>query len=93
MTIYRDGQAIELTDVELHQAYKEVRNEFYMEHISDKLRWDYDIEPCTDDSKIDLSEMADNLAYIILDNDTYNDIYWDAVHTVIEQYLKERGIK
>lgn len=93
MTIYRDGQAIELTDVELHQAYKEVRNEFYMEHIGDKLRWDYDIEPCTENSKIDLGEMADNLGLMILDNDTYNDIYWDAVHTVIKQYLKEKGIK
>ena len=92
MIIYRDGQAIELTDAECYQAYKSVRDESCMEHIADKLRWDYEIEPCTDDSKIDLEEMADNLHYMILENDTYNDIYWDSVHTVIEQYLKEKGL-
>ena len=93
MIIYRDGQAIELTDTECYQAYKETRNEVYIDHIGDKLREDYDIEPCTDDSKIDLEEIADNLHYIILDNNIYDDIYWNSVYIAIEEYLKEKGLK
>ena len=90
MTIYRDGQAIELTGLELQQAYEEMRNSYYMDDIGDRLREDYDIEPCTDDSDIDLMEIAKKMEDILWDNDTYNDIYWDAIHTAIERYLKAK---
>lgn len=93
MTIYRDGKAIELTDAELFKAYEEMQDRYYMDNIGDKLREDYDIEPCTDDSEIDLKEIAEKLQYLLDDNDTYNDIYWDEVHTAIERYLKEKGIQ
>ena len=93
MTIYRDGQAIELTELELDQAYREARNGYYINDIGDKLREDYDIEPCTDDSEIDLSEIANDAQDLLANDDMYYECYWDSVHTAIEQYLKEKGIR
>lgn len=93
MIIYRDGQAIELTGKELQQAYEEVQNDYYIDDIGNKLREDYDIEPCTDDSEVDLAEIALIIPELLGNNDLYNDIYWDAIYTAIKQYLKEKGIK
>jgi hypothetical protein len=92
MTIYRDGKAIELTGLELHQAYEEVRDELYINDIGDKLREDYDIEPCTDDSEIDLKEIAIDVQDLLANDDTYFLCYCDATHTAIEHYLREKGI-
>lgn len=90
MKIYRDGKEIELTSSECYQAYREVRHECLMDDIGEKLREDYDIEPCTDDSIIDLEELATQAYDLLCDNDTLNDIYWDTIHTTISGYLKER---
>lgn len=93
MIIYRDGKAIELTGLELQQAYEEMKNDYYMDDIGNQLREDYDIEPCTDDSEIDLEEIARVAQGLLGKHDTYNDIYWDAIHTAIKAYLKRKGIK
>ena len=93
MTIYRDGQAIELTGKELFEAYEEALDGYYMDDIGNELREQYDIEPCTDNSEIDLKEIAKELQYLLDRHDTYHDIYWDAVDTAIDKYLKEKGIR
>ena len=93
MVIYRDGQAIELTGLELQQAYEEMQNDYYMEDIGDQLCEYYDIEPCTDDSEIDLKEIAKDALDLLANDDVYYQCYWDAIHTAIKQYLKEKGIE
>lgn len=93
MTIYRDGQAIKLTESELEQAYREVRDQYFMDEIGDALREGYDIEPCTDDSKIDLREIAQNMQDLLANNDTHWECEVEAKHQAIEQYLKEKGIQ
>ena len=92
MKIIRDGKEYELTGLELHQAYEEVRDDYYMDDIGDKLCEDYDIEPCTDDSEIDLKEIAKDAQDLLANDDMYYQCYWDAIHTAIEQYLKAKGI-
>jgi hypothetical protein len=92
MTIYRDGKAIELTGLELHQAYEEVRDQYFMDEIGNTLREDYDVEPCTDDSEIDLREIAQDMQNLLANNDTHWECEVEAKHQAIEQYLKEKGI-
>ena len=88
MKIIREGKEYELTGLELQQAYEEVRNDYYMDDIGDKLREDYDIEPCTDDSEIDLKELAEDAQNLLSNDDMYYQCYWDAIDTAIKQYLK-----
>lgn len=93
MKIIRNGQEFELTGLECHQAYEEIRNEYFMEDIADKLREDYNIEPCTDDSVIDLEEIAIDAQNLLANDDDYFNSYLEAIYTAIEQYLKEKEIK
>lgn len=93
MTIYRDGKAIELTELELDQAYREARDQYFMDEIGNTLREDYDMEPCTDDSEIDLREIALDMQNLLANNDTHWECQVEAKHQAIEQYLKERGIQ
>lgn len=92
MIIYRDGKAIELTGLELHQAYEEVRDQYFMDEIGNTLREDYDIEPCTDDSEIDLRKIAQDMQNLLANNDTHWECEVEAKHQAIEQYLKEKGM-
>lgn len=93
MKIIRNGQEFELTGLECHQAYEEIQKEYYMDDIGNKVREDYDIEPCTDDSVIDLEEIATDAQDLLANDDCYYECYWDAIHTAIKQYLKEKGLK
>ena len=93
MTIYRDGQAIKLTGIELHQAYRQVKDQYFMTEIGDILREGYDVEPCTDDSAVDLMEIVERVYHLLANNDTYWECEREALHTAIEQYLKEKGIQ
>lgn len=92
MKIYRDGKAIELTELELDQAYREARDQYFMDEIGNTLREDYDIEPCTDDSKIDLREIAQEMQDLLANNDTHWECEVEAKHQAIEQYLTEKGV-
>ena len=68
-------------------------DEYYIDDIGNKVREDYDIEPCTDDSVIDLEEIATDAQDLLANDDCYYECYWDAIHTAIKQYLKEKGLK
>ena len=93
MKIIRNGQEIELTGLECHQVYKEMQKEYYIDDIGNKVREDYEIEPCTDDSNIDLGELARRFDRALGNNDSYWDDYWYTMDYVIKEYLKEKGIK
>ena len=63
-----------------------------MDDICRKLSEDYDVEPCTDDSKIDLQEITTEVQNILNNNDMpdpYNVFYYNTIHTVIEQCLEK----
>lgn len=70
-------------------------SEMLVNDIGNKLREDYDIEPCTDNSKVDLGEIVARVDKSLssyekmLDINIYNNI----VHTVIEEYLTENNIE
>lgn len=91
MIIYRDGKAIELTGLELQQAYEEQYDEYFKNDVWDKLQEEYDIDP--DRGDINLGDISLIAQELLGDNDLYNDIYWDAIHTAIKAYLKRKGIK
>lgn len=91
MKIYRDGQAIELTPKEIQQAYEEQRDEYFGEDVCDRLQEEYNINPNRGD--VNWEEIALIAQELLADNDMYNDIYWDAIHTAIKAYLKGKGIK
>lgn len=91
MTIYRDGQAIELTELELGQAYSEARIQYLCEEIYDNLREEYDDDLISEVEK-DLSEIADDILCLIANDDTHWECEQEAKHQVIKQYLKEKGL-
>lgn len=92
MTIYRDGQAIELTELELDQAYREARIQYLCEEIYDNLREEYDDDLISKVEK-DLSEIADDMLCLIANDDTHWECEVEARYQAIEQYLKEKGLR
>ncbi len=91
MKIYRNGQAIELTEKEICDIYLEVRIRNYVDEVALKLSEDYDIDLSKVD--IDVLQIAADVMYEIADNDTIWDCEQEVFHRVIERYLKERGLK
>ena len=91
MKIYRDGKAIELTELELDQAYREARHQYLCEEIREVIEEQYDV----DVSKVedDLSEIADDMLCLIANDDTHWECEQDAKHQAIKQYLKEKGLQ
>jgi hypothetical protein len=86
MTIYRNGQAIELTGLELQQAYEEYAKDGAKEDIRTEAEaMDVDIPEEA------LDELAHNLDNVVGNDDGYWDSYWCDVEYVIREYLKERG--
>ena len=90
MKIIRNGQEFELTSEELQQAYKEQHREYFGIDVCDSLQENYDIDPNRGD--IDWEEIATDAQNLLENNDCYYECYWDAVHTSIKQYFKEKGI-
>lgn len=93
MKIIRNGQEFELTSEEMRQAYEEKQREYYIDDIGDQVREVYEIEPCTDNSNIDLGELARRFDRVLSNNDSYWDSYCCTMEYVIEEYLKEKGLK
>lgn len=85
MTIYRDGQAIELTSEECRKAYDELDREYHREDIRSRLEM-LEIELDVTD---ELIERFDNA---LGNNDSYWDDYWYTMQYVIEEYIKEKGV-
>ena len=62
-----------------------------MDDIGNKLREDYNIEPCTDNSQIDLQDIVTEAQNILNNGEVSDDKYWDMIHIVIEQYIGKVG--
>lgn len=92
MTIYRNGQAIELTELELDQAYREAREQYLCEEIYEYLCEEYD-DDLISKVKNDLSEIADDMLCLMANDDTRWEGEQEAKHLAIKQYLKEKGLQ
>ena len=90
MKIIRNGQEFELTPKELQQAQEEQHRGYFGIDVCDSLQENYDIDPNRGD--IDWERIALNAMDLLYNNDCYYECYWDAVHTSIKQYFKEKGI-
>ena len=86
MIIYRDGKAIELTSEECRKAYDELDREYKAEDIKSRLEM---LEIELDN----VEELVDRFEHTIGNNDSFWDSYWYSMDYVIEEYLKERGVK
>ena len=86
MTIYRDGKAIELTSEECRKVYDELDREYKVEDIKSRLEM---LEVELDN----VDELVDRFEHAIGNNDSFWDSYWYSMDYVIEEYLKERGVK
>lgn len=62
-----------------------------MDDIGNKLREDYDIEPCTDNSRIDLQEIVTKAEHLLIGKDDI--VYSNVIHVVIQEHLKENNIE
>ena len=61
--------------------------EHLLDDIGNTLREDYDIEPCKDNSNIDLGVLAARAMCVLTGKDDI--LYWDVVHEAIQDYLEE----
>ncbi len=93
MKIIRDGKEYELTGPEMCQAFREMRDADFIDDIGNRLRDDYDIEPCADDSIIDLAEIATDAQDLLANDDTYWMCYTEAIEQAIKQYLEDKEIE
>lgn len=91
MTIYRDGQVIELTKEELETAYSVQRRKYFAEEVCYQLQEFYNINPNRGD--VNWGQIADDVMDAIAEDDTYWECEHDAFRRVIERYLKENQIK
>lgn len=91
MKIYRDGQAIELTEQEICDIYLEARRRSDADEVALKLSEDYNIDLNKED--IDVLQIASDVIDEIAENDTIWDCEQEDYSIVIKRYLKERGIK
>lgn len=91
MKIYRDGQAIELTEQEICDIYLEARRRNYADEVALKLSEDYNIDLSKAD--IDVLQIASDVIDEVAENDTIWDCEQEVYSIVIKRYLKERGIK
>lgn len=88
MTIYRDGQAIELIWQEIRDAHEEWATNSAKE----------DIKSIAEDMEVDipveaLDKLAHHLDDVITNDDGYWDDYWCDVEYVVKEYLKGKEIK
>ena len=86
MVIYRNGQPIGLTNEECRKIYEELDKEYKKEDIRDEL----------DVMNIELyvtDELVDRVDHALGNNDGYWDYYWCTIKYVIEEYMKEKGLK
>ena len=90
MIIYRDGQAIELTEQEICNIYLEAQRRYYGDEVLLKLSENYNID--IDKEDIDWQQIASDVMDEIAEDDTHWDCEQDAYRRVIEKYLKERGL-
>ena len=58
-----------------------------LDDIGNTLRESYDIEPCEDNSNIDLGVIATRAMCVLTGKDDI--LYWDVIHGEIQNYLKE----
>ena len=86
MTIYRDGQAIELTSEECWKIYKELDREYKAEDVRGKLE-EMEVKLDVTDELIEWFE--DTLS----NDDGYWDSYWCTIEYVIEEYMREKGLQ
>jgi hypothetical protein len=91
MKIYRDGKAIELTEQEICDIYYEARRRNYVDDVLVKLSEDYNIDPSKEN--VDVQMIASDIMNEIMDNDTIWNCEQDVFDRVIEQYLKEKGLR
>ena len=89
MKIYRDGQAIELTEQEICDIYLEARRRSYADEVALKLSEDYNIDLSKEN--IDVLQIASDVIDEIAENDTIWDCEQEAYSIVIKRYLKERS--
>ena len=86
MIIYRDGKAIELTREECRKAYDELDREYKIEDIRGQLEA-IEVELEVTD------ELINKVEHALGNNDGYWDSYWCTIEYVIEEYMKEKGLK
>ena len=91
MKIYRNGQAIELTEQEICEIYLEAQRRNYVDDVLVKLSEDFNIDPSKEN--IDVQMIVSDIMDEILDNDTIWNCEQDVIQRVIEAYLKERRAK
>ena len=82
MTIYRDGQAIELTIEECRSIYYALDKEYKREDLCGKLE-DMEIE-------LDVTDkLIERFDHVLGNNDGYWESYWLTAEYVIEEYVRE----
>ena len=91
MTIYRDGQAIELTEQEICDIYIEARRRNYVDEVLVRLSEDYNIDP--NKENVDVQMIVSDIMDGIFDNDTIWNCEQDVFQRVIESYLKKEGLQ
>ena len=85
MTIYRDGQAIELTRGECWQIYNWLDREYKREDLQGKIE-DMEVE-------LDVSdELIERFDHVLGNNDGYWESYWLTAEYVIKEYAREKEI-
>lgn len=88
MTIYRDGQAIELTKEELEQAYREEQVQYYIDEVEWQLQEYHNIDAVEDG--IDCKKIAYDVMDLIANDDTHWYCEQEAFRIAIRQYLNNK---
>lgn len=87
MIIYREGKAIELTKLELVDAFREQQKLNYRTDIEEKIESMYE-EGMIDDldrDNIDIDAAVRDMPELISNNDDYYKAYWSTIKQAIDQ--------
>lgn len=91
MTIYRDGNPIELTASELRQASEEYSLQCKMEDVRSEIEQNPDLPITPDFDDTDIQVIAERAENMLSKNDLYYDAYWASVNNAIEEYFEVTG--
>lgn len=91
MTIYRDGNPIELTASELRQASEEYGLQCKMEDVRSEIEQNPDLPITPDFDDTDIQVIAERAENMLSKNDLYYDAYWASVNNAIEEYFEVTG--
>ena len=91
ISICRDGKEFVLTEEEIYTIYQSAKRKYYQEDVCEHIALHYNVDP--HQIGVDLDQLTNDILDDIAETDTIWECEQESFDTIIEKYLKEKGIE